>query len=252
MLDILMILLMNRTKADIITQLKKDMFSLPECKTIRSVKVLNDGLGVIKKSFPNAEFPLGVIHEFIATGREDATATAGFVSGLLAALMQQNGATIWISNEQTIFPPALVSFGIKPERIIFINLRREKDILWAIEEALKCNGLAAVIGEISELSFIVSRRLQLAVEQSQVTGFILRNNPRSLNTTACVTRWKINSLPSQLPASMPGVGFPRWNVELLKVRNGKPGKWEIEFTGGRFRHIAANTVVNIKQQKKTG
>ena len=38
-------------------------------------------------------------------------------------------------------------------------------MLWVIEEALKCEGLAAVIGEIKELSFTQSRRLQLAVEK---------------------------------------------------------------------------------------
>ena len=103
-----------------------------------------------------------------------------------------------------------------------------------MEEALKCDGLSAVIGEMQELSFTASRRLQLAVEQSRVTGFILRHNPRNLNTTACVTRWKITSLPSELADDMPGVGFPRWNVELLKIRNGKPGAWQIEWTAGPF------------------
>ena len=42
--------------------------------------------------------------------------------------------------------------------------------MWAIEEALKCDGLAAVIGEMKELSFTNSRRLQLAVEKSHVTN----------------------------------------------------------------------------------
>ena len=121
-----------------------------------------------------------------------------------------------------------------------------------MEEALKCNGLSAVIGEMQELNFLTSRRLQLAVEQSQVTGFVLRRNPRILNATACVTRWKITPLSSQLTEGMPGVGFPRWNVELLKVRNGYPGKWHIEFVGGRFRHVSAMAAVAIKQQKKTG
>jgi len=34
-----------------------------------------------------------------------------------------------------------------------------------MEEALKCAGLAAVIGEVREMDFKQSRRLQLAVEQ---------------------------------------------------------------------------------------
>ena len=74
-----------------------------------------------------------------------------------------------------------------------------------------------------ELNFTSSRRLQLAVEQSRVTGFIIREDPKQLGTTACISRWKINSLPSALPDKMPGLGFPRWQVELLKARNGKPG-----------------------------
>lgn len=246
---------MDAAKAHIITQLKKDIHCLQGFKNTRGNTVLDTGLGVIKNAFPDAEFPLGAVHEFIAAGREDATATTGFVSGLLAALMQEQGAAIWISNQRNIFPPALKLFGLHPERIIFIQLTKEKEILWAMEEALKCKGLVAVVGEIPELSFMVSRRLQLAVEQSQVTGFILRNNPRKINITACVTRWKITTLPSALPAGMPGVGFPKWNVELLKVRNGKPGKWEIEFAAGCFRHIAETLAIKaipLSQQKKTG
>ena len=121
-----------------------------------------------------------------------------------------------------------------------------------MEEALKCDSLSAVVGDMKELSFTNSRRLQLAVERSQVTGFILRNNPRNLNTTACVSRWKITPLPGESAEDLPGVGFPRWNVELLKVRNGKPGSWQIEFAGGRFRLISKIAAIALEQQKKTG
>ncbi len=105
---------------------------------------------------------------------------------------------------------------------------------------------------MNELSFTNSRRLQLAVEQSNVTGFILRNNLRNVNTTACVTRWKITPLPSASADDMPGISFPRWNVELLKVRNGKPGSWQIEFAAGRFRHISKMVAIALEQKKKTG
>jgi protein ImuA len=118
---------------------------------------------------------------------------------------------------------------------------------------LKCGGLAAVVGEIQEISFTASRRLQLAVEQTGVTGFIHRRYPRSLNTIACVSRWKITSLPSELEDGMPGVGFPRWNVELSKIRNGKPGAWQIEWAGEYFRHISPFIISTLQEQKrKTG
>ncbi|WP_148233512.1 ImuA family protein [Pseudopedobacter saltans] len=100
-----------------------------------------------------------------------------------------------------------------------------------MEEALKCKGLAAVVAELQELSFSQSRRLQLAVESSRVSGFVLRRDTRKINTTACVARWRISPQPSLLlEKGLPGVGFPQWQVELLKVKNGQPGSWNIAWT----------------------
>lgn len=243
---------MNASKANIIAQLQKDILPLQGFKPILNGAVKDVGLGAIKNAFPNSAFPLGAIHEFICDEIQDAAATSGFIGGILSALMRNGGATLWISSSRMIFPPALKSFGIAPDKMIFIDLQKEKEVLWAVEEALKCNSLAAVVGEMQELSFAVSRRLQLAVEQSRVTGFILRHHPRNLNTTACVTRWRITSLPSVLPNDMPGVGFPRWYAQLLKIRNGKPGSWPIEWAGGKFRHISKVASLPHELQKKAG
>ena len=232
--------------------MQKDILLLQGFKTTSNNSAIDVGFGPLKNAFPGNTFPLGAMHEFIYAAAEDAAVTGGFIAGILASLMQSGGVSIWIGSSLAIFPPALKSFGIAPDKIIFIDLQKEKDILWAMEEALKCEGLAAVIGEVRELSFTASRRLQLAVEQSQVTGFILRRNPIKINPTACVTRWKITALPSELEANMPGVGFPSWNVELLKVRNGKPGSWHIEFTKGRFRHVYKIVSIPQEVQKKAG
>jgi protein ImuA len=156
----------------------------------------------------------------------------------LGKLMQNDGISVWISASRKIFPPALKAFGVEPDRVIFVDLQKEKDVLWAVEEALKCEGLTAVVGEVQEMSFAQSRRLQLAVENSRVTGFILRSNINRLNATACTARWQITPLPSETENEMPGVGFPRWNVELLKVRNGQPGSWEMEWAADRFIEIS--------------
>lgn len=241
---------MTGTKADIIASLQKDLLLIQGFKATANDTV-DVGLGPLKDAFPGNTFPLGAVHEFIYTATEDAAVTAGFIAGILASLMQDGGVAIWIGPSPMIFPPALKSFGIAPDKNIFIDLKKEKEMLWAIEEALKCNGLAAVIGEVQELTFTASRRLQLAVEHSRVTGFIVRRNPVKLSTTACLTRWKITSLPSVLAGNMPGVGFPRWNVELLKVRNGNPGAWQIEFRQGRFQHLYQIASLH-EVQKKVG
>ncbi len=231
---------MTGTKKDIIDQLQKNIlawqgFVPPEAGDTGGI-----GLGPVEAAFPNAVFPTGAIHEFLSAEPEHAAASGGFIAGLLKTLMLNGGACLWISMSRSLFPPALRAFGVEPDRVIFIDLHREKDVLWAMEEALKCEGLAAVIGEMQEISFTQSRRLQLAVEQSRVTGFILRSDPRKLSATACTARWKITPLPSELEAGMPGVGFPRWNVELLKVRNGNPGIWKMEWKAGGFMPVGEN------------
>ena len=237
-------------KAQILSRLQREILPLQGFRPANDSTV-DMGLGPIGQAFPQSVFPQGAIHEFLATGPEEAAAGSGFIAGLLSALMQRGGTAVWIGESRSVFPPALKQFGIEPHRVIFIELRKEKEILWAMEEALKCGALAAVVGELPELSFTLSRRLQLAVEQSRVTGFLLRRNSRQLTTTACVTRWKITPLASTSHDELPGIGFPQWKVELLKVRNGRPGSWQVKWEDGRFQPIVQPALFVREKQIKT-
>jgi protein ImuA len=219
-------------KADIIAGLQTDILRLQGFKTVNSPAV-DAGLGPIAQSFPNASFPTGCVHEFLSVKPQDLSASSAFISGILSALMQKTKVCLWISSARKIFPGGLRRFGIEPDHVMFIDVKKEADVAWAMEEALKCDSLAAVVGELSSISFTTSRRLQLAVEQSHATGFILNTNHQS-TTTACVSRWKITSLPSIPVDGLPGIGFPRWRVELLRIRNGRPGTWNVQWEKERF------------------
>jgi protein ImuA len=243
---------MPDTKKDIISQLRKDILLWEGFKPPKAGNAGTFGLGPVEAAFPNGVFPTGTIHEMVCPTLEQAAATGGFMAGLLASLMQQGGACLWIGLSRKLFPPSLMAFGVEPDRMIFVDLQREKDVLWAMEEALKCEGLAAVIAELREISFAQSRRLQLAVENSRVTGFLLRNDPRKVGTTTCVARWQITPLPSEPEGNLPGVGFPRWQVDLLKVRNGNPGSWKLEWVDGRFAAIEEKIGTNELQERKAG
>lgn len=228
---------MSVANADIIRELEREILPLQGYKPPTAGKAVAFGLGPVEAAFPNRCFPTGAVHEFISRTPEQAVATAGFISCLLAPLMRNGGVCLWVGGKRKIFPPGLAIYGVAPDRLVFVELSREKDIRWAMEEALKCEALAAVIGEIGELSFTDSRRLQLAVEQSRVTGFLLRHAPRHVGTVAAVARWEIASLPSVAEDGLPGVGFPRWRVDLQKIRNGRPGMWQVEWAAGRFRSL---------------
>lgn len=241
---------MRLADKDIIEQLQKQILVLQGNHKPGSEQ-LSVGLGEIETAFPGNIFPRAAVHELISSSAEDASSTNGFISVILGKLMQKNGCCIWISNKRKIFPPALKAFGIDPERILFVDAWKVKDALWTIEEALKCDALTAVVGEISEISFNDSRRLQLAVEKSKVTGFIHRQQPKAINAVACVSRWKISPVASVLSGKMPGVGFPRWDVELLKVRNGQTGKWLLQWSPKGLEYISEQIITTKIYERET-
>jgi protein ImuA len=215
------------TKKELITGLQKQILQWEGYKAPAIGAQSLVGLGAIEAAFPNGIFPMAAVHELVCGSAEQAAASGGLVTGILSALLQQGGICVWIGRARRLFAPALTVFGVEPHKIIFISLNKDKDALWVMEEALKCAGLTAVVCEVRELDFKGSRRLQLAVEQSRVTGFVLRND--------------LNGLP--------GLGFLRWQVELLKVRNGQPGSWMLEWNGNRFNLVNEPLVL---EERKTG
>jgi protein ImuA len=223
-------------KADIISGLQTDILRMQGFKPASS-SASDLGLGSIAHAFPNRSFSTGAVHEFLSDNVESSSATIGFTAGILGSLMGSKGCSLWISTARKVFPPALFNYGINPHHIIFLDLKKEKDVLWAMDEALKCSAITSVVAELKEITFNDSRRLQLAVEQSKATGFILRSNYKKLNPTACVSRWKITSLPSEEIGNLPGIGFPKWKVELLRMRNGKSGIWNVGWRDGKFHNI---------------
>jgi protein ImuA len=241
---------LNDKKA-IAETLQKEILLKEGYKPLSADRSPINGLEAIEAAFPNQAFPTGAIHEFLSFEPEHAAATYGFIGGLMDGLMKHGCISIWISAAKQVFPAALKTFVGAPDQIIFIHARRDKDALWAAEEALKCKGIACVILEVRELTFMQSRRLQLAVETSRVTGFVLRSDPRRMCTTACVARWHITPRQSRTKDKLPGVGFPCWQVDLQKARNGKPGKWQIEWAADRFALIEENKfIININRSIK--
>jgi protein ImuA len=234
---------------ELIQRLQKDIlqwegYKPPEAGT-RGVL----GLGPLEAAFPNGIFPQHSVHELVCASSEQAAASGGLVTGILSLLIQKGGVCVWIGRARWLFAPALAAFGVAPHQVIFISLHKDKDMLWVMEEALKCSGLTAVVCELREMDFKQSRRFQLAVENSRVTGFVLRNAKDKLSSTACAARWQVRSLPSTDLGGLPGLGFLRWQVDLLKVRNGHTGSWQLEWQDGHF--VPAEELV-INEERQVG
>jgi protein ImuA len=142
---------------------------------------------------------------------------------------------LWCLKRPDLYGPGLLAHGLDPARLVIVRAARDDDILWAIEEGLRSPGLAAVVGETGRLPMVASRRLQLAAESSGITALILRRWRNAAvaaaereRPSAAVTRWRVASLPSAALSGEPGIGRPRWHIELLRCRAGMPAAWDVE------------------------
>ena len=147
----------------------------------------------------------------------------------------------------------LAAVGLHPDRVIYAEAFRERDMLPLVEEGLREKGLAAVVGEVTRLGLTASRRLQLAAEASGVTALIIRRwwtvaeKDLVALPTAAVTRWRIAPVPSErMPA--PGLGRERWQVELLRCRGGEPRTWILEACDAKGRLALPADLANRPDQ----
>ncbi|MNU25340.1 hypothetical protein D3C71_136810 [compost metagenome] len=194
--------------------------------------VLPFGVAIVDAALPQGGLALGALHEVAGggDGAVDGAIAALFAAGIAARLP---GQVLWCLTRPDLFAPALQQVGLDPDRVLYLETGDEKSLMACFEEGLRHGGLAAVVAETARLSMTASRRLQLAAESSGVTAIAVRRWRRASEAadfgqpTAAVTRWRVTAQPSS-PLPAPGVGRPRWFVELLRCRSGDCADFSLE------------------------
>src|SRR5665647_3136916 len=170
---------------------------------------LEDGLRPLPFGIASVDAALGgglargTLHEIAAPSEAHLAAATGFVLGLAA---RGQPRVCWIAEDMALaesgapYGPGLDQFNLAPERLLTVGVAHRRDLLWAIEEALRCRATAAVIGELrhGDIDAVAVRRLSLAAAESGALALLLRAKPASDASTAA-TRWIVGAAPS-LPA----------------------------------------------------
>ena len=198
----------------------------------RASGILPFGLPELDRRLPGGGLALGCLHEVAGggSGALDGAAAACFAAGIAARLP---GSVLWCVTLADLFSPGLAQAGLPPDRVIHVEAGDETSVLACMEEGLRHGGLAAVVGEAPRLAMTASRRLHLAARESGTVGIALRRWRRPAEAsdfgqpTAAMTRWRVSVLPSS-PLPVPGVGRPRWLVELIRARAGESFEMELE------------------------
>lgn len=216
--------MMTAARDRVISDLR-DRIALLQGSAGRKSDSLAFGVPEIDAVLPGGGLAYGAVHEFAGGGAGvvDGAAATLFAAGIAA---RTRGKIVWCLTRPDLFFPALAQAGLHPDRVVFVEADGQEDVLASMEEALAFGGLGAVVGEIVRLPMVASRRLQLAAEKTGTMGLVVRRWRRQVEAsdfgqpTASTTRWRLSVLPSEaLP--VPGVGRPRWLLELIRVKAGE-------------------------------
>src|SRR5580704_6494413 len=180
--------------------------------------------------FPSACEPL---EEASAAEPADAAAAFAFALSRLAAAEDARPrvlvtTALWLRERGRPFARGLKSWGLAPERLIWIRTEREAEALWALEEALKSGAVAGGLASIEAPPFVATRRLDFAARAGGAVGILLRAGAGG-DLSAARRRWRITAGASAthfFDAAAPG--RERLQAELVRRRDGPPGAWMLE------------------------
>ncbi len=167
----------------------------------------------------------------------EATGPARRVMAALAA-GRLTGPVLWILRpgaHEALHPQGLAPF-FDPSRLVIARPLRAEDTLWSAEEALRSGACPLVIAELDMAPGLTPmRRLNLAAEAGRVaTGSNRRRRAplmmvlfaRGAGSGAAETRWRVDPAPGWTTEEIAG-GAPRWRLERVKDKAGRPAAWEV-------------------------
>ena len=186
----------------------------------------------VDAALPGGGLSRAAVHEVLAA---EPGAAAGFCALVLA---RAGGTVLWIAPEPDAWPPGLARFGLSPADLVLVQAPRPVDGLWAMEEALRCPGVAGALLVLRSLDLTAARRLQLAAEAGGAVGLLLRPDEEEEaggGASAALTRWRIGALAGTGATAAHDLGDPRWQLDLLRCRGGRPASWRVVWRGAAER-----------------
>ncbi|WP_145362613.1 hypothetical protein [Stratiformator vulcanicus] len=86
-------------------------------------------------------------------------------------------------DQERFFPAGLCGYGIEPTRLLIVRPSSQKDLLWSLEQALRCRAVGTVLARLGRTSDTAMQRLKRAAQVGGGCGFFLR--PDSTRRDVC-------------------------------------------------------------------
>jgi protein ImuA len=210
----------NQTVQHLAQQLRR--FERTRGRGEQGNELLSTGIPALDDLLPERGIRRGTLIEWLS---ENAGGGAGTLAFAVAAhVVQANGAFVVIDQDRSFYPPAASRRGIDLDRVVVVHPPHAGDALWALEQSLRCRGVAVVVCWLDRLSNRVYRRLKLAAETSGGIGLLLRPCEHRSGPSWADVRLSVEPQPYG-----GGSAGQRLRVELIHCRGrGNGGTVELE------------------------
>lgn len=198
---------------------------------------LSSGCGALDRHLPGGGYQGGTVIEYL---RAIPACGASYLalSAAREAMRATEGFLIVVDWLNQFYPPAVAALGIDLQHVVFVRPQSHADGLWAIDQALRCSAVAAVVAQVDRLDDRAARRMQLAAEEGGGRALLVRSAAARHEPSWAEVQWVVRPL---LVSASGGYGVARQvQVQLARVRGGKAGATvylEIDAERGELREV---------------
>ena len=208
--------------------LRAQVSAIENERTVGNGDTVSGGAAVIDRILPAGGYRKGVLVDWIApTG-----CAADFLSLTVAKEAASNGgAIVIIDPDRQFFPVAAAAMGLPMEQLIVLQSSAQaeagaidKDLLWAIDQSLRCPAVAAVWGPLPKVDDRWSRRFQLSAESSGCLGLFVRPLSVARQPSWAEVQWLVSPASRVTGANKadPNLFFTR--LQMVRCRGSHTGQ----------------------------
>ncbi len=183
-------------------------------------RVIPTGHAVLDQFLPGGGWPRAALTEILLDG--PGSGELQLVLPALTRLCADDSPDLnrwigWIAPPYVPYAPALAKAGINLSRMLLVHARKGLDVMWAAEQALRCGTCSAVLVWAPNVNTKALRRLQLAAEEGDSWGIVVRNTQAQREASPAAVRLRLSSDERGR------------TLHLLKSRGGRPLRMAADF-----------------------
>ncbi|MFT5300563.1 MAG: protein ImuA [Mariniblastus sp.] len=212
------------SQSNLVDQLRNQIRSVETAGRVADGIRVSSGCSAIDRLLPSNGYQRGTLIQWLTSGGHG----ADYLS-LLAARQAclDGGALVLFDPLNQLYPPAIAAIGINLDNLIILRTRgsghahtqttqrhaassanhtteSQNDLLWSIDQALRCPAVAAVWGPLAQINERWFRRFQLSAESSGCLGMFVQPIRAARQPSWAEVQWIAGPLPPSCPSQPAG------------------------------------------------